>query len=84
MYLSQYKMIDPMTNNEDNCIFYLGFIQDVEFADLDDKFSWLNETQTQMASNRLIEMTGGLYRTNEEPVWSFKEVGNKLIKRYDL
>jgi hypothetical protein len=77
-FLEDVDKILKYIDNEDNCTFYLGFIQDAEFADLDDKFSWLNNKQTKKASNRLIEMTGGLYRTNEETVvWNFKEVGNK-------
>ncbi|WP_308637326.1 hypothetical protein [Paenibacillus silvisoli] len=62
-------------DDSDVCTFYIGFIQEAEYADLNDSYTWLEESQIQKASGRVIEMTGGLYRPDEESIWSFKEVG---------
>ncbi len=73
-FLKDVEKILRYIDNEDNCLFYLGFIQEAEFTDSEDNFTWLNKAQSKKAGKRLIEMTGGLYRPNEEPVWSFREV----------
>ncbi|GAA3406238.1 hypothetical protein ACFFNY_23545 [Paenibacillus hodogayensis] len=52
----------------------LKYILEAEFAELDDDFTWLNEEKRKIARNRVIEMTGGLFRPNEDPIWSFQEV----------
>ncbi|MGO4699535.1 hypothetical protein AB4Z50_35475, partial [Paenibacillus sp. 2TAB26] len=72
-FLNDVEKILGYINNENNCLFYLGFIQNAEFAALDNNFSWLNEIQTKLGTKRLIEMSGGLFRPNEDPIWSFKQ-----------
>lgn len=68
------KIINYIADNQD-CDFYIGFIQEVEFEELDDSYTWLNEAQKRIAQGRLVEMTGGMSRSNEDdPIWTFNEV----------
>ncbi len=73
-FLKDVDKIIRFIDESDTCIFYIGFIQEAEYADIDDNFTWLNDSQIKRASGKVIEMTGGLYRPDEKCIWSFKEI----------
>jgi hypothetical protein len=73
-FLKDVMKILSYVDNEDTCIFYIGFIQEAEYSGLDNRFTWLNKNQIKRVSGRVIEITGGLFRPGEKPIWSFSEV----------
>ncbi|KRE45829.1 hypothetical protein [Paenibacillus sp. Soil522] len=63
-YADVSKVVDYI-KNDTICKFFLGFIQEVEY-DYPENFSWLNNNQKLLAAGRVIEMTGGFCKPNED------------------
>ncbi|MGD8189060.1 hypothetical protein ACQCN2_03565 [Brevibacillus ginsengisoli] len=45
---------------------YLCFIQEAEFEEMTDDFSWISKELVSLTKGRTVELTGGLYKASEE------------------
>lgn len=69
LFMRDVEKVLDFIDSTDECIYYLGFIQEAEYSDMTDNFSWLTQEQADMCKGRLVELTGGLSKPNEEAMW---------------
>ncbi|MDQ0192670.1 hypothetical protein [Paenibacillus wynnii] len=74
LFFKDVDKVLTLAYEEKLCKFYPGFIQEAEYTEMSENYSWLTEYQNTLGSGKLIEMTGGLYKPNEQPQWIVREV----------
>jgi len=70
------KVIQYINQSQDNalCKHYLCFIQEAEFEEMSENFSWLSKEQAKLSKGKITELTGGLFKPSNNTVyWTIVE-----------